>query len=264
MIHNTCIYGTVSDGAGELILDSTVSMKYIKYDFSKVLEAEYANTTGAYQFNLGNTNMLTLDVATSNQDVVILSNSTNRYSCKVVLDGNKWHYLHDIIDDSSGVATSDEANASDESTNIITRSITLNEYSDSLYSYYKVEYNGGIVYEIVSSKLDYLPANTGEHKVTHYAVNTTTGDITKVERLVDVQQDKYRVESVDYIFYTKKKKVLRAELPKYVTDTLILADGWYYENGKLVGIHNKLSQLEMDYYNGKVIVRGYIGDILDY
>ena len=44
----------------------------------------------------------------------------------------------------------------------------------------------------------------------------------------------------------------------------MLEPGWYYENGKLYGKHSKLTPLEMDYYNGKVVIKTQVGDILDY
>jgi len=267
MINNTCIYGTVTDGV-DPIVDSTVRLRYVKYDFSVVLDKEWDNTTGAYQFHLGDADMLTLNTGSYKDDVVIISNTNNgnsdaTYSDKLVLGEDRYYEL-DIVDDGSLVIDSEEASADDESTNTIARSIILNETSESLYSYYEVSVDGEVVHGEDCSRLVYNPAVVGEHKVVHSAVNSTTAEISVVEYTIDVQQSRVEIESIDYVFYSKRKKVLRAELPQHVKDTLILADGWYYEGGMLMGKHEKLGQLEMDYYNGKVIVKGYIGDIIDY
>jgi len=255
----------VTDGV-DPIVDSVVGIKYIKYDFSQVLEKEYTNTTGAYQFNLGDSDMLTLSTASCKDDVVILTNEiddTIGYSEKLVLDGTNYHEHH-IVDDGSLVTDTDDTAAEDESINIQVKAIVLREYSVSLYSYYSVEYDGELVYEINDDELVYLPVNTGEHIVTQRAVNKTTGVISDTIWTIDVLQARSEIESIDYVFYSKKKKVLRCELPSYVTDTLVLAPDWYYENGLLIGRTNKLTKLEMDYFNGKVIIKGYIGDILDF
>ena len=266
MINNTCIYGRVLDGNDELIEDSTVTMKYVRWDFSQVLEKEWENTTGAYQFNLGDTDMLTLAEKSMVGDVVILRNEIDGevgYSQKLVL-GLDRYYEWDIIDDGSLVEDEDEAAGIDESTNVVAKALIVNELSESLYSYYSVEVDGEKVWEGDVRRLEYIPKVTGDHKVVHWAVNATTGEISSEEYTFDVQVSGVELESVDYIYYHKRKKVVRCDLPQHVKDTLILADGWYYEAGLLMGKKDNLGQLEMDYYNGKVIIRTYIGDILDY
>jgi len=266
MIHNTCIYGTVKDTDDNLITDTTVKMKYISYNFENIIEKEYENKIGTYQFNLGDSDVLTFAEDHHIGDVVIITNETNgtiTYSNKVILK-REYFIEHNIVDEGSVTVIDDEANNEDNSKTTVVKAIILEELSDVLYSYYSVKIDDELVYECNGPKLIYKPTQDGEHKVTQYAVNKTTGDITSKELTIDVLQTEWITKSLDYIFYTKRKKILRCELPKFVTDTLILADGWYYENGKLMGKHDKLGQLEMEYYNGKVIVKTYIGDIIDY
>jgi len=262
MIHNTCIYGTVKDGSDTIITNTTVNMKYVKYDFSNVLEQDYDNQTGAYQFNLGDSNLLTLSEDTNKDDVVIISND-DTYSARIVFDGNNY-YEHNIIDDGSLVQNSDEAQAQDESTNTIVKSIIMHELSSSLYTYFEVLFNDERVYGADTHRLIYTPKELGEHIIRQWSINDTTGVVSSIDTTIDVQQTGNEIQSIDYVFYSKRKKILRAELPQHVTDTLILAQDWYYEGGLLIGKHSKLGQLEMDYYNGKVIIKGYIGDIIDY
>jgi len=231
MIHNTCIYRTVEDGNGSLITDSTVSMTYVNWDFSIVLQEDYDNTTGAYQFNLGNTDMLTLAEHTNKNDVVVISNlvdgdTDNTYSEKIVLQDGLYYYEHNIVDDGSLVETTDTADAVDESMNIVVKEIILNEQSNDMHSYFEVKFGGHVIYKENTPILRYLPTNTGEHKITHKAINKTTADITEKEWTIDVGVGRYETVSLDYIFYTKKKKILRAELPQYVLNTIILPTGW--------------------------------------
>jgi len=265
MINNTCIYGTVEDASGDPVIDTTVTMKYIKYDFSKVIEKEYDNSTGAYQFNLGDSDILTMNEASYKNDVVIISNIKDDvvdYSDKVVLQGDTFVENNIVVGDYT--ENSDEVSAEDGSYSTVVKHIVLEDTSEYLYSYYKVVVDDEIVYEVDSNRLEYLPKVTGEHVITQYGVNSTTGDITSKEWTIDVMQSVSEIRSLDYIFYNKRNKMLRAILPQHVQDTLILEDGWYFDKGVLLGKSKTLKTVEMDYYNGKVIVRGYIGDIIDY
>ena len=132
MIRNTCIYGTIVDGDDTPIIDTVVGLKYIKYDFSKVLEKEFENTSGAYQFNLGDSDMLTLETGSNVGDVCVVRHE-DTYSDKIVLTGNKY-YEWNIVDDGSLVETDVEADSVDESTNKVVKAIILNESSEDLYN----------------------------------------------------------------------------------------------------------------------------------
>ena len=57
---------------------------------------------------------------------------------------------------------------------------------------------------------------------------------------------------------------MRVFTPGFVRDTLLLADGWYYEGDKLIGTNGNLKELRMPYYNGDVVIKTYIGDIIDF
>ena len=259
MINNTCIYGTVD------VPISTVKLKYIKYDFSMVLEKEYNNTTGAYQFNLGDADMLTLAVASTICDVCVISNETNGvidYSDKVVLGIE--HYYENNIVTGTLVVDSEVADAVDETTNIVGQLLRFVEDSESMYNYYTVEAGGEVVYETNDGIMEYIPVTTGEYVVTHRAVNKTTGIISDVVHTIDVLESANRVSSIDYVYYCKRSKKQMIKLADYITDTLILATGWYYENGLLIGSNDKLADLVMPYYNGNVIIKSYVGDIIDF
>jgi len=266
MIFNTCIYGTVKDSDDNLIVDSKVDMKYVSYDFSKVIEKEFVNTTGAYQFNLGDSDILTLNTKADSRDVVVISNVVDdevTYSAKEVV-GDRLFIEHNMIDSGSNSTTTDEASSDDVSKTSVTKVIHLVDSQVSLYSYYKVEFDDVVIYEQNGSELYFRPKVLGEHKITQSAINSTTGDISSKEYTIDVLQTENQFVSLDYIYYTKRKKVIRIELPQFVKDSLILADGFYYEGNLLIGKVESLKSVVMEYYNGKVILKSYLGDILDY
>lgn len=261
MINNTCIYGLVTDGTNP-VTDTIVGMTYISYNFDTIIEKLYDNTTGAYQFNLGDSDLLTLSKASLKNDVVILTNE-DTYSTKLVLTSEVYQEF-DIVDDGTLVVDAEEAAGVDESTNVVVMAIILQEYGQSLYNYYSVVVGEELRYETNDAELEYLPVELGEHIVTQKAVNETSGVISEVVHTIDVLQAEIRVGSIDYTFYAKKKKVIRVELPQTVRDTLVLETGWYYEGDKLIGKTQSLHEVRMSYYNGEVIIKSHIGDIIDY
>jgi hypothetical protein len=259
MIYNTVVCGTVDT------VTSVVKLKYMSHDLETVLEKEYANTEGAYEFHLGDEDMLTMNGWHSDGDVVVVQNwvaGALVYSDKIELSEYVYMYRHDIA--GNVVASLDEVSSVDESKNLLGKALIYEEDNLDIYSYYKVEFDGAIVYETNEARMRYVPEVDGEYTITHRGVNRTTGAISEVVYVVNVLEGVNETLSIDMVYYAKKDKVLKIELPEYVTRSLMLEPGWYYEGGLLLGKKLGYADTVMHYYNGKVVVKTQIGDIVDY
>lgn len=263
MINNTCVYGQAPS------THSRVVATYLNYSFEVIKEKEYTCKDGSYQFHLGDTDMLTLAVSATNGDSLVLQsfdeNDVLEHSSTYVIENLGCINRYDL-DAGVGVDESaDEAGMVDTSTNLEAQVLKfIEEDSSVLYSYFKIELEGLIVSEGNGADIRYVPVLNGEYVVTQKAVNSTTGVITEKITTVTVLGANTDVDSIDYVYYGKKGKVLQIELASYITGSLILADGWYYEQGKLLGKVTKLAPTEMNYARGKVIVKSQVGDIADY
>jgi len=267
MIFNMCIQGSVIDSNGDIITDSKVLCKYVNHDMTMIIENEYQNTDGIYQFNLGNIDSLGVNGKIEDGDVVLLSNIVNDVIvCTniIYLNNDTMMYNVDLISDDDFEENDDEAKAQNEDNNVIAYCIIREELSDNLYTYFNVSYNDEIVYESNKRQMIFIPKNIGDHTVVQRSINITTGEISEKIETIDIKQSEYITKEINYVFYAKKKKIVRCDLPQFVKDTLILDVGWKWMGDTLIGSTTKLGETKMKYFNGSVIIKGMIGDIIDY
>lgn len=262
MISNTCVYGTTPSVA------SLVEMKYISYNFEEIIEKSHTSTQGIYQFHLGDTDMLTIARGGRSGDSMVLMSYTDsgtlEHASTYVIEEIGGINRYDLDTGAGIVVDTNEAAMVDNSTNIAAQLMKYEEDVSTLYSYFKIELGGEIKAESNGEAIKYVPVINGEYTVTQKSVNSTSGLITEKITIVDVLGANQEILSIDYVFYGKKNKVLQVELPSYVTSSLILEAGWYYENNKLLGKNSKLAAIEMPYARGKVIIKSQVGDIVDY
>ena len=146
---------------------------------------------------------------------------------------------------------------------IITDKIILREINDNIYGYYEVRKLDEKVY-FSNDELNWVPKESGNYDILHRVLNKSNQEVSESIINVDVLENYVEVNSVDYVFYSKKGKIIQIELPNYVLGTTILEHNFYIENNKLYGKLDSLKSVELNYSRGKIIVKPQIGDILDY
>ena len=134
---------------------------------------------------------------------------------------------------------------------------------ENLYSYFEVSKDSNIVYTN-NETLDWVPRESGNYKILHRVYNRSNLDVS--ERIINIEilENYIETKSINYVYYSKRDKIIQIELPDYVLGTVILDYGFYIENNKLYGKLGEYKSIKLLYSRGKIIIKPQIGDILDY
>lgn len=259
MIFNYCIYGDILPSyAGEI--------KITAYDntLTEVFSKSY-NVVDMYQFNLGDRDIFDINYKLKPGSTVVLTLDNKFYNVKLTED-----FLHNFNIDLNDTKTASSSRAVDsdnllETLRIVTDKLILRETDVNIYSYFEVR--KALMDEIVyfgNEELNWIPKETGNYNILHRVNNISNLEVSESIININILENYIETNSIDYIFYSKRDKIIQIELPDYVRNTIILTNGFYIENNKIYGKLNSLKPIEMIYSRGKIIVKPQIGDILDY
>jgi hypothetical protein len=260
LIYNQTIYGDITtNGVTPYVGDMTILVWNYDFSFSA---SKTITVSGEYQFNLGDSDLFGASHNYTGFETVIIQTTPLTFSNRVKLPSSSC--INYDIDISGHVDVTAEANMDTDRKVITADVLLLTEYEDAMYNYFSVELDGEILHEANGSFTRFYPEQDGEYTITQKGVNVTTGVYSEKVSTVTLFDGLITLDSLDYIFYTKKNIIIQIELPDFVINTLILESNWYFENGKLIGKNTGLSSTVMPYSKGKVIVKTQIGDIVDY
>lgn len=260
VIYNQTIYGTISN-AGELYSGDIMVLVW-SYDFSISKTKTYTITNGEYQINLGDSDLFGPNHDYNGAETVIIQTVPLTYSGKVDLVKNSC-ILHDIQIETYNQVQA-EANVTTERKVITANALLLTELEVAMYSYFMIEFDGNKIHEANGQFTRFYPEFDGEYTITQKGVNITTGIYSEKVSTITLFDGLVNLDTLDYIFYTKRNIVIKLELPEFVVNTLLLAPNWYVENGFVFGKKNKLNDIIMPYAKGSVIIKTQVGDLLDY
>lgn len=259
MIFNYCIYGDILPSyTGDVtitVYDNTLTEIYSKTIF---IENEY-------QFNLGDRDLFDINYKLRKGSTAIITVDNKFYKIKLSED-----FLHnyDIDLDEIKIPTATTAEDFDdllETFRIVTDKLVLREFDDNVYSYFEVinTSNLDIVY-YSNEELNWIPREHGNYNILHRLYNSSNLEVSESIININIFENYIETMSIDYIYYSKRDKIIQIELPEYVLNTVILKDTFYIANNKLYGKLTNLKPIELLYSRGKIIVKPQIGDILDY
>ena len=279
MIFNYCIYGDVlSSYVGPISI--TVYNNSLTKIFSKTIQID-TTVDSEYQFNLGDRDLFGINHN-------LISGST----AVITVDSipNKYYFLpisvstHDLMQVSHILkfdidlnvnniptnTTSEDSKELLETVRILTDKIILDVVDTNMYSYFEVsDINNDIVYN--DNIMNWVPRVTGNYNIlirqynsSEINVPTNESGISETIVNIDILENYVETNSIDYVFYSKRNKIIKIEVPDYVINTVLLTNGFYIENNKIFGKLPSLNDVELIYSRGKIIIKPQIGDILDY
>lgn len=258
MIFNYCIYGDILPSySGEVkitVYDNTITEIY-----SKTIEVQ-----NEYQFNLGDRDLFDINHKLKDGSTVVISIIDKYYIIKLTEN-----FLHKYDIDLNEVKIPSDTVASDNDTlletiRILTDKLILRITDNNLYSYFEVkDVNSEIVYTN-NETLDWIPRESGNYNILHRVYNSSNLEVSESIINIEILENYIETNSIDYVYYSKRDKIVQIELPDYVLGTVILDNGFYIENNKLYGKIDKYKSVELLYSRGKIIIKPQIGDILDY
>lgn len=260
MIFNYCIYGNVLPNySGEIRITA--------YDntLTEVFSKSY-NIIDEYQFNLGDRDLFDINYKLRPGSTVVLTLGNKFYKIKLTKD-----FLHNFdinLNETQTISTSIASDSDNllETLRIVTDKLILRETDVNIYSYYEVR-KGLIPNELVYSgneELNWIPKENGNYNILHRVYNSSNLQVSESIININILENYIETNSIDYIYYCKRDKIIRIELPDYVKNTIILSNGFYIENGNIYGKLTTLKNVELLYSRGKIIIKPQIGDILDY
>ena len=257
MIFNYCIYGDILPSySGEVkitVYDNTITEIYSK---TIVVQDEY-------QFNLGDRDLFDINHKLKNGSTVVITISDKYYIIKLTEN-----FLHKYDIDLNEIKISSNTVASDnddllETIRILTDKLILRITDNNLYSYFEVSKDSNIVYTN-NETLDWVPRESGNYNILHRVYNSSNLDVSESIINIEILENYIETKSIDYVYYSKRDKIIQIELPDYVLGAVILDYGFYIENNKLYGKLGMYKSIELLYSRGKIIIKPQIGDILDY
>ena len=257
MIFNYCIYGDILPNyAGNItinVYDNTLTEIY-----TKTISVE-----NEYQFNLGDRDLFDINYKLRNGSSTVITLDNKYY--KIQLSEEDIHKF-DIDLNISNTPSTSRASDSDsllETWRVLTDKLVLREIDPNIYSYYEVQKDAVKVYDS-NIELNWIPRENGNYNIIHRVYNSSNLEVSESIININILENYIETNSIDYIFYSKRDKIIQIELPDYVRNTIMLTNGFYIENNKIYGKLNSLKQVEMLYSRGKIIIKPQIGDILDY
>lgn len=258
MIFNYCIYGDILPSySGEVkitVYDNTITEIY-----SKTIEVQ-----NEYQFNLGDRDLFDINHKLKDGSTVVISILDKYYIIKLTEN-----FLHKYDIDLNEIKMPSDTVASDndsllETIRILTDKLILRITDNNLYSYFEVkDVNSEIVYSN-NETLEWIPRESGNYNILHRVYNSSNLGVSESIINIEILENYIETNSIDYVYYSKRDKIVQIELPDYVLGTVILDNGFYIENNKLYGKIDKYKSVELLYSRGKIIIKPQIGDILDY
>ncbi len=257
MIFNYCIYGDIlpnyTGNVSITVYDNTLTEIY-----SKTILCE-----DSYQFNLGDRELFDINYSMRAGSTAVITINNKYY--QINLSEN---FLHNYNIDLNKTMIETDTVASDsnellQTFRIITDKLFLKEPDINTYSYFEVLKDTELIYNS-NKELHWIPKNDGNYNIIHRMYNSSNLEVSESIININILENYIETASIDYIFYSKRDKIIQLELPDYVTNTLILSNGFYIENKKVLGKLSALNSIELLYSRGKVIIKPQIGDILDY
>lgn len=225
-------------------------------------------TDSSFQFNLGDGALFGPGHTFTGYETILLqvianSDGTRNSAVRVPLT-SKCSIKFDLTFSGATPINGLNPNALAENKVITANVLQITEAELNIYSYFHVEKDGIVLEDGHGQFLQYIPKEDGNYRVVQRGVNVTTGDYQEKVSNFTLYDGLVTLDSLDYVFYIKKGIWNQFELPQFVIDTLVLASGWYYENGKLIGRNPTLNTTLMPYAKGRVYVKTQVGDIVDY
>ena len=257
MIFNYCIYGDILPSySGEIkitVYDNTITEIYSK---TIVVQDEY-------QFNLGDRDLFDINHKLKSGSTVVITILDKYYIIKLTEN-----FLHKYDIDLNEIKIPSDTVASDndnllETIRILTDKLILRTTDNNLYSYFEVSKDTNIVYS-GNIELDWVPRESGNYNILHRVYNSSNLEVSESIINIEILENYIETKSIDYVYYSKRDKIIQIELPEYVLNTVLLTNGFYIENNKLYGKLDKYKSIELLYSRGKIIIKPQIGDILDY
>lgn len=257
MIFNYCIYGDILPSySGEVkitVYDNTITEIY-----SKTLTVE-----NEYQFNLGDRDLFNINHKLKHGSTAVITILDKYYIIKLTEN-----FLHKYDIDLNEIKNPSDTVASDndnllETIRILTDKLILRITDNNLYSYFEVSKDANIVYS-GNIELDWVPRESGNYNILHRVYNSSNLEVSESIINIEILENYIETKSIDYVYYSKRDKIVQIELPEYVLNTVLLTNGFYIENNKLYGKLDKYKSIELLYSRGKIIIKPQIGDILDY
>lgn len=257
MIFNYCIYGDILPNySGNItinIYDNTLTEIYTKT----------LNIENEYQFNLGDRDLFDINYKLRNGSSAVITLDNKYY--KVLLSEDFMHNF-DIdlnIAQTPSISKAEDSDSLLNTLRVITDKLVLKEIDTNIYSYYEVQKDSVKVYDS-NVELNWIPRENGNYNIIHRVYNSSNLEVSESIININILENYIETNSIDYVYYAKRDKIIQIELPDYVVNTIILSNGFYIENNKILGKLNSLNQVEMLYSRGKIIIKPQIGDILDY
>jgi hypothetical protein len=257
MIFNYCIYGEVLGG-----YTGDITLTYYDNTITEILTKTYNVTDSTYQFHLGDSDMLTMNHVLKHGSSIVLT-IDGVYFDNIVLELGKFVHKHDIDINTTPDYTNNIISGTYDIKRVVSDKYYLEEEDLNLYSYFSVVKDDELIYES-NFIFDWIPKEDGTYTITQRGYNRSNNIVNEKVTTLDILENYTEVESIDYIFYTKRNKILKIELPSYVKETLVLEDGWYFEGEILYGKINNLLGVNLMYSRGYVRIKPQIGDIIDY
>lgn len=256
MIYNYCIYGELQGYSGPISIE-WYSKDLLEY---KVKTVQCDNI---FQFNLGDRDLCDLNHLPKQGETIRIY-IDNVYSKNFVLDNND--IMEVFIDLNDYNETDNLANANNTLVRVLTDKYIIEEDNEEIYSYFKVEKNSILIQEGNGTRLDFIPKESGDYVITQRGYNSSEINPDIIEKVMNISvlENYTETNSIDYVYWIKKKKIVKLELPEYVRSTMLLPNGFYVENNVIYGIHDRLAPLVIPYSRGSVIIKSQVGDILDY
>lgn len=178
MIFNYTIYGNINRTSGYLTL------KYFSYDLDYSVQKDFLiDSSGTYQFNLGDTDLLGLNYNVSKGDVCIIEyyDSTKEFSGLVQIDplDNITEYNINV---SSLIETTDIASFSISESLVKTTNHKVTQIG-SLYNYFSIKdlTEDKVLSENNSEEFYFVPVQSHLYSVKQKALNYTSSNITEKE-----------------------------------------------------------------------------------
>lgn len=259
MIFNYCLYGDISP-----TYTGDVSIELYDRTLTNVYSKIYNTDDSTYQFNLGDRDLFGINYKLYEGCSCVITIGNKYYKIKLTED-----FLHEYNIDLNEVMSPSSSIASDsdnllETIRIVTDKLILREIDQNIYSYFEVKNNSNEIVYSSNEELNWVPRETGNYNIIHRIYNSSNLEISESIININILENYIETQSIDYVYYSKRDKIIQIELPDYVLNTVILTDGFYKENNKLYGKLNNLKQVELIYSRGKIIIKPQIGDILDY
>lgn len=279
MIFNYCIYGDVlSSYVGPISI--TVYNNSLTKIFSKTIQVD-TTVDSEYQFNLGDRDLFGINhnLISGSTAVITVDNIPNKYyflpisvsTHDLMQVSHIFKFDIDLnVNNIPTNTTSEDSKELLETVRILTDKIILDVVDTNMYSYFEVsDINSDIVYS--DNIMNWVPRVTGNYNIlirqyNSSEINVPTNESGISETIVNINilENYVETNSIDYVFYSKRNKIIKIEVPDYVINTVLLTNGFYIENNKIFGKLSSLNSIELIYSRGKIIIKPQIGDILDY